>query len=69
MVDKPNQDTYFEIFARAAWSFGLALDEEAKAFILTELYAKEPGAEFHGFQPRFLLDQVRSIYIFEGAPL
>jgi len=69
LVDKPNQDTYFEIFARAAWSFGLALDEETKAFILTELYAKEPGAEFHGFQPRFLLDQVRSICIFEGAPL
>jgi predicted ATPase with chaperone activity len=68
LVDKPDQDTFFKIFARAARKFGVELREETKAFILTELFATEPGAEFHGFQPRFLLDQVRSICIFEGVP-
>jgi predicted ATPase with chaperone activity len=69
LVDKPDENTFFTIFARAAGQFGLGLDDETRDFIRNELYAREPGAEFHGFQPQFLLDQVRSICIFEGAPL
>jgi len=68
LVDRPDRDAFFEIFTRAARSFGVELDEGTKVFIVNELYAKEPGAEFHAFQPRFLLDQVRSICVFERVP-
>ncbi len=36
-------------------------------FILTELYGKTEGADYAGFHPRFLLDQVKSISAFEGV--
>jgi hypothetical protein len=37
------------------------------AWILVELYGKTEGAEFHGFHPRFLIEQVQAISAFEGV--
>ncbi len=67
LVDKPDQTTLIQIFARTARKFGLTLDEETMLFVLTELYGKTEGAEYAGFHPRFLIDQVRSISAFEGV--
>jgi predicted ATPase with chaperone activity len=67
LVDKPDREAFIKIFFRTARNFGLNLTEEALAFILNELYAKTEGAQFAGFHPRFLLDQVKSISSFEGV--
>jgi hypothetical protein len=67
LVDKPDSDTFINIFMRTARRFGMTLDEHTMAFILIELYGKEEGAEFHGFHPRFLIEQVRAISAFEGV--
>ena len=67
LIDKPDRDTFIEIFYRTARRFGLELDEETLAFILTELYAKHEGAEFHCFHPRFLIEQTKAICAFEGV--
>ncbi len=68
LVDKPDRDTFIEIFARTARRFGMALDERTMMFVLTELYGRQEGAEFHAFHPRFLIDQVRAIAAFEDVP-
>jgi len=67
LVDSPDRDTFIRIFVETARRAGLTLDAEIMAFILNELYAREPGASFQGFHPRFLIDQIRSIAAFEGA--
>jgi predicted ATPase with chaperone activity len=67
LVDKPDRDAFIQIFVRTASKFGLTLNEETMMFILTELYAKTEEADFAGFHPRFLLDQVKSISSFEGV--
>jgi predicted ATPase with chaperone activity len=67
LVDKPDQDTFITIFVRTARKYGLEMDENTMRFILTELYGREAGAEFHAFHPRFLIDQVRAISAFEGV--
>ncbi len=67
LVDKPDRDTYIQILARTAKRFGLELSEQVVLFLLTELYAKTEGAQFAGFHPRFLIDQVNSISAFEGV--
>ena len=67
LVDKPDLETFVKIFERTAGQSGLDLDDESLAFILSELYAKEDGAEFAGFHPRFLIEQIKSISAFEGA--
>jgi len=69
LVDKPDRDTYIRIFVQTARRFGVALDERTMAFILTELYGREEGAEFHAYHPRFLIEQTRAICAFEGVPL
>lgn len=67
LVDKPNRDTYLEIFIRTAQSYGMNLTEDVLGYILFELYAKTPGAEMHAFHPRFLIEQTRSICIYKGV--
>ncbi len=67
LIDKPDRDTFIEIFYRTAQRFGLTLDEETLAYILLELYAKQEGAEFHCFHPRFLIEQTKAICAFEGV--
>jgi len=67
LIDKPERDTFIEIFYRTARRFGLALDEKTLAYILTELYARQEGAEFHCFHPRFLIEQTKAICAFEGV--
>ncbi|MFQ5565431.1 MAG: AAA family ATPase [Paracoccaceae bacterium] len=67
LIDKPDRATFIEIFGRTAGRFGLTLDEETLGFILSELYAKEEGAEFHCFHPRFLIEQTKAICAFEGV--
>ena len=67
LIDKPDRKTFIEIFARTARRSGLTLDEETLGFILTELYGKHEGAEFHCFHPRFLIEQIRAICAFEGV--
>jgi predicted ATPase with chaperone activity len=67
LVDKPDCTTFVKIFYRTAQKFGLILNDDAVEFILTELYGKTEEADFAGFHPRFLLDQVVSISSFEGV--
>ncbi|HUF86376.1 MAG TPA: AAA family ATPase [Thermohalobaculum sp.] len=67
LVDKPDRDTFIQIFVRTARKFGLRLDENVMLFVLIELYGKTEGAQFAGFHPRFLIDQVKSISAFEGV--
>ncbi len=67
LIDKPDRSTFIEIFARTAQRFGLTLDEETLGYVLTELYGKQEGAEFHCFHPRFLIEQTRAICAFEGV--
>jgi hypothetical protein len=67
LVDKPDSDTFIKIFYRTARSFGLHLDEQTMSYIVHELYAKTEGAQYAGFHPRFLLDQVKSISSFDGV--
>jgi hypothetical protein len=69
LVDKPDRETFIEIFARTAKRFGLTLTEDVLAYILTELYAKEEGAEFHAYHPRFLIEQTKAICAFEGVEM
>jgi hypothetical protein len=68
LVDKPDRDTFIEIFARTAKRFGMALDERTMMFVLNELYGRQEGAEYHAFHPRFLIDQVKAISAFEDVP-
>ena len=65
LVDRPDLDAFLQIFDNTARRFDMELDEAAMVFILTELYEKTEGAEFAGFHPRFLIDQVRAISSFE----
>ncbi|MEM1382247.1 MAG: ATPase [Pseudomonadota bacterium] len=67
LVDKPDRDTYIRIFAKTAAKFDLRLDEETLAFILVDLYGKTPGAEFHAFHPKFLIEQTLAICSYEGV--
>jgi hypothetical protein len=67
LVDKPERETFIEIFYRTAQRFGLTLDEETLGYILLELYGKQDGAEFHCFHPRFLIEQTKAICAFEGV--
>ncbi|MBY8977249.1 AAA family ATPase [Rhodobacteraceae bacterium NNCM2] len=67
LVGQPDRDTYLKIFAKTARSFDIQLSEEALEFILFELYAKTPGAEFHAFHPRFLIDQTRAICAYQAV--
>ncbi len=67
LIDKPDRETFIEIFYRTARRFGLALDEETLGYILLELYGKQEGAEFHCFHPRFLIEQTKAICAFEGV--
>lgn len=67
LVDRPDQKTLVQIYARTARKFGLTLDEQAMMFILGELYEKTEGAQYACFHPRFLLDQIRAISSFEGV--
>ena len=68
LVDKPDQETFIEIFVRTASRFGMPIDERTMMFVLTELYGRQEEAEFHAFHPRFLIDQVKSIAAFEDVP-
>ena len=56
---------YNEFDDRFTWL--LTLEEDTMLFILSELYGKTEEADFAGFHPRFLLDQVCSISHFEGV--
>lgn len=67
LIDKPDLQTYLKIFHATAKKFGVKLKEDILYFILTELYEKTEGADYAGFHPRFLIDQVRSIAAFEAA--
>ena len=67
LVDRPDLQTFVQIFNNAARKFGLELTEDVLLFILTELYEKTEGADFAGFHPRYLIDQVRSIAAFEDV--
>ncbi len=67
LVDKPDRETFIEIFARTAKKYGMDLTEDTLVFILNELYANQRDAEFHAFHPRFLIDQCKAISAFEGV--
>ena len=67
LIDKPDRDTFLKIWLTTAQRAGLAMDQDLLAFILVELYGKQEGAEFHGFHPRFLIDQTLAICAYEGV--
>ncbi|MEM6906778.1 MAG: ATPase, partial [Pseudomonadota bacterium] len=67
LVGQPDRETYLKIFLRTAARFEMEISEEVLGFVLSELYAKTEGAEFHAFHPRFLIDQTRAICAFEGV--
>ncbi|MHA1537858.1 MAG: ATPase, partial [Alphaproteobacteria bacterium] len=66
-VGPPSKELYIKIFARCAREYGLELTEEILAHLLFELYPNQPGAEFHAFHPRFLIEQTVAICTYEGA--
>jgi len=66
-VDKPSKELYIKIFINTARQYGLELTEEILAHLLLDLYPNQPGAEFHAFHPRFLIEQTISICTYEGA--
>lgn len=66
-VAQPDPETFIRIFARAARRNGLGLDEHVLAFVLYDLYGNRPGARFHAFHPKFLIEQVISIAAYEGV--
>lgn len=67
LVDRPDLQTFVQIFSNTARKFELELTEEILMFVLTELYDKTEGADFAGFHPRYLIDQIRSIAAFEDV--
>lgn len=67
LVDRPSKKLYTKIFANTARQYGLELTEEILAHLLIDLYPNQPGAEFHAFHPRFLIEQTISICTYEGA--
>ncbi len=67
LIDRPDLQTFLQIFHNAAQKFGLSLTEDVLVFVLSELYETTEGAEFAGFHPRFLIDQVRAISAFEDV--
>jgi predicted ATPase with chaperone activity len=66
-VGQPSKELYIKIFARCAHQFGLELTEDVLAYLLFDLYPNQPGAEFHAFHPRFLIEQTISICTYEGV--
>lgn len=66
LVDKPDLDLYVRIFQNTAERAKMPIDERILSFIFDELYARQEGAEPQAFHPRFLIDQVKSICIYEG---
>jgi predicted ATPase with chaperone activity len=66
-VGPPSKELYIKIFVRCAREYGLELTEEILAHLLLDLYPNQPGAEFHAFHPRFLIEQTVSICTYEGA--
>jgi predicted ATPase with chaperone activity len=67
LVDKPDHDTFLEIFARTAQNFDLELTEESLGYVIFELYGKTPDAEMHAFHPRFLIEQTLAICTYKGV--
>lgn len=67
LIDKPDRDTYLKIWVHAARKAGMEITEDILRFLLMELYARQEGAEFHAFHPRFLIDQTKSICAYEGV--
>jgi len=66
-IAPPGKDLYLKIFARCAREYNLELTEETLAHLLLDLYPNQPGAEFHAFHPRFLIEQTISICTYEGV--
>jgi len=66
-VESPDLERFVAIFYNVALRFDLKLTEEVMEFILFELYAKQEGAQYQAFHPRFLVDQVIAICRYEGV--
>ena len=66
-IAPPSKALYLKIFARCARDFNLELNEETLAHLLLDLYPNQPGAEFHAFHPKFLIEQTISICTYEGV--
>jgi len=67
LVDKPDHETYLEIFFQTAQKFRIELTEDILSFIIFELYGKTPDAEMHAFHPRFLIEQTLAICTYKGV--
>ncbi len=67
LVDKPDQDTFIQIFVDTADKFGVELTEEILGYIIFDLYGQAPGAEMHAFHPRFLIEQSMAICTYKGV--
>ncbi|MGB0497207.1 MAG: ATPase [Rubricella sp.] len=65
-IDGPSQRDFLKIFVRTAQDYGMKPDEDVIAYMLRDLYPKE-GAPYASFHAPFLIDQMSSICIYEGA--
>ena len=68
LIDRPDRKTFVRILVRTANRAGIRLDEEMIAYILLELYGKNPTARFNAFHAPFLVDQCRNICSYRNIP-
>ncbi len=64
-IDGPGREDFVRIFAMVARRKGLALEEQALAYLLEEKYPTI-GNVYANYQPGFLIDQILAICDFEG---
>lgn len=66
LLDRPDRQTFNQIFASTAKSFNVNFDEDLLAFVLSDLY-EATGQSYSAFHPKFLIEQSLSICTFEGC--
>ena len=68
MIDRPDRRTFVRILVRTAARAGVRLDEDVLAYILFELYGRNPTARFNAFHAPFLVDQCLNICAYRNMP-
>ncbi len=68
LIDRPDRKTFVRILARTAARAGMKLDEDVLAYILLELYGRNPTARFNAFHAPFLIEQCKNICAYRDLP-
>ena len=66
-VPSPNRDEYRRIFHVVATAVGMPASDEIIDFVIAELRERN-DFPLAGYQPKFIIDQVRAACKFEGIP-